>query len=220
MKYEAVIFDLDGTLLNTLQDIADGVNYALRSFGYPERTVDEIRRFVGNGAVKLLERALPETVDEEKFARFYKTYDAYYTSHSRVKTAPYKGVPELLQTLRAAGIRTAVFSNKQDNAVRPLCAYYFADRLDYATGPTEDVPKKPDPRGLHFIAEVLHTKPERVLYVGDSETDVQTGLSAGIDTVSVLWGFRDKETLEKAGASRFAQDVQALKNYILPEKRS
>lgn len=217
MKYKAVIFDLDGTLLDTLDDIADGVNYALTAFGYPTRTVDEVRRFVGNGAVKLLERALPESVDAQTFARFYATYDEYYTAHSQIKTAPYPGVLPLLRTLREHDIHTAVFSNKQDNAVRPLCASYFGDLLDYATGPTEDVPKKPDPQGLFFIANALHTKPQKILYVGDSETDVLTARHAGFDCVTVLWGFRDKQTLMQAGAVRFAETVQELQNYILSE---
>lgn len=217
MKYEAVIFDLDGTLLDTLDDIADGVNYALAAFGYPTRTKDEVRRFVGNGAVKLLERALPETVDAETFARFYAAYDKYYTAHSQIKTAPYFGILGLLRTLREHGIRMAVFSNKQDNAVRPLCASYFGDLLDYATGPTEDVPKKPDPKGLYFISDALRAQPQKVLYVGDSETDVLTARHAGFDCVAVLWGFRDKQVLEQAGAVRFAATAQELQNYILSE---
>lgn len=214
MNYDAVIFDLDGTLLDTLDDITDGVNYALRTFGFAERSREEVRQFVGNGAVKLLERALPCVLDEKTFQRFYACYDTYYTEHAIDKTKPYDGVMSLLQRLKALGIHTAVFSNKQDNAVRPLCARYFGDLLDYATGPTSDTPKKPSPEGIIHIAKVLNTSLSRVLYVGDSETDVQTGLNVGVQTMAVLWGFRDRETLQKAGATLYARDVEDILNII------
>ena len=209
-----VIFDLDGTLLDTLEDIRDSVNRVLAQFGFPSRTLEEIRRFVGNGAVKLLERAVPYPVDEETFRALYTAYDRDYTAHQRDCTAPYAGVTALLQALRDRGLRTAVLSNKQDNVVRPLCAHYFPELLDMATGPAGGRAVKPAPDGIFYIAETLNVPLSDVLYVGDSETDVCTGLAAGVRTVAVLWGFRDRQTLECAGATDFAQTPAEILQYI------
>ena len=214
MATRAVILDLDGTLLNTLEDLTDSVNHALVQFGYPERTLDEVRRFVGNGARKLLERALPHEVSPQEFDAFYQCYDAYYKAHSEVKTKPYDGAVALLRALRARGLYTAVLSNKQDSAVRPLCAHYFPDLLVAATGPTADRRTKPAPDGVFYIAETLGVGTDEILYVGDSEADVQTGRSAGVKTVAALWGFRDRETLEKAGAVLFAKSPEEILNHI------
>lgn len=214
MATRAVILDLDGTLLDTLEDITDSVNHALSQFGYPARTLDEVRQFVGNGARKLLERALPRAVSPEEFDAFYRCYDAYYTAHQQVKTHPYDGAAELLRELRARGLCTAVLSNKQDNAVRPLCVHYFPDLLDMATGPTADRRTKPAPDGILFIAGTLGVGMDEILYVGDSEADVQTGLNAGVRTVAALWGFRSRETLEKAGAVLFAKTPEEILNFI------
>ena len=209
-----VIFDLDGTLLDTLDDIGDSVNRTLDAFGFPRRTPDEIRQFVGNGAVKLLERALPHPVDEAAFRALYTAYDRDYTAHQRDRTAPYAGVVPLLQTLRERGLRTAVLSNKQDNVVRPLCTHYFPELLDMATGPADGRAVKPAPDGILYIAETLGVPLSEVLYVGDSETDVYTGLAAGVRTVAVLWGFRDRQTLVNAGATDFVQTPAEILQYI------
>ena len=214
MAIRAVIMDLDGTLLDTLGDITDSVNHTLAQFGYPLRTMDEVRRFVGNGAVKLLERALPCAVPAQEFEAFYRAYDAYYTAHQQDKTRPYDGAEELLRALRARGLFTAVLSNKQDNAVRPLCAYYFGELLDLATGPTADRRTKPAPDGIAYIARTLGVGTDEILYVGDSETDVQTGRNAGVRTVAALWGFRDRETLLAAGAQYFAKEAKDILNFI------
>ncbi len=214
MATRAVILDLDGTLLDTLEDITDSVNHTLTQFGYPARTLEEIRRFVGNGAVKLLERALPRTVSPERFEAFYHAYDAYYTAHQQEKTRPYDGAAELLQALRARGLYTAVLSNKQDNAVRPLCAHFFPDLLDVATGPTADRRTKPAPDGVFYIARTLGVNLHEILYAGDSEADVQTGLNAGVKTVAALWGFRDRETLCCSGARLFADRPEDILNHI------
>lgn len=214
MATRAVILDLDGTLLDTLEDLTDSVNHALVQFGYPPRTLPEIRRFVGNGAVKLLERALPCTLPQEQFDAFYRCYDAYYTAHGQDKTRPYDGAPELLRELRARGLFTAVLSNKQDKAVRILCAHYFPDLLDMATGPTAERRTKPAPDGVVYIAETLGVRTDEILYVGDSEADVQTGRNAGVKTVAALWGFRDRGTLEDAGASLFAKRTEDILKFI------
>lgn len=214
MATRAVILDLDGTLLDTLADITDSVNRTLARYGFPPRTLNEVRRFVGNGAVKLLERALPQTLPPEDFEAFYRAYDADYTAHRQDKTRPYDGAVELLRTLRERGLYTAVLSNKQDNVVRPLCAHYFPDLLDIATGPTAERRTKPAPDGIVYIAETLGVTPDEILYVGDSEADVQTGQNAGVKTVAALWGFRDRETLENAGADLFAKNPEEILNFI------
>ena len=211
---KTVIFDLDGTLLDTLRDIHTGVNLTLAQFGFPPRSLEEIRRFVGNGAVKLLERALPHPVDAQTFQALYRTYDKLYMLHRCDETAPYPGVTALLRQLRAQGIRTAVLSNKQDNVVRPLCAYYFPELLDLATGPADGRAVKPAPDGIFYIADALQTPLPQTLYVGDSETDILTGRNAGVRTVAVLWGFRDRETLEQAGAAEFVQNPEEILQYI------
>ena len=214
MATRAVILDLDGTLLDTLEDIADSVNRTLVRFGFPTRTIEDIRRFVGNGAVKLLERALPCALPAEDFAAFYRAYDADYTAHRQDKTKPYDGAVDLLRTLRERDLFTAVLSNKQDNVVRPLCAHYFPDLLDVATGPAAGRRTKPAPDGMEYIAETLGVTPEEILYVGDSEADVQTGQNAGVRTVAALWGFRDRKALETAGAVLFAKKPEDILNFI------
>ena len=214
MTTRAVILDLDGTLLDTMEDITDSVNHTLSQFGFPLRTLDEVRRFVGNGAVKLLERALPRVLPAREFEAFYRAYDAYYTAHQQDKTKPYDGAVGLLRALRARGLYTAVLSNKQDNAVRPLCAHYFPDLLDLATGPTADRRTKPAPDGVYYIAETLGVELNEILYVGDSEADVQTGQNAGVKTAAALWGFRDRETLASAGAVLFAEKPEDILKFI------
>ena len=214
MQTLAVIFDLDGTLLDTLDDITDSVNHTLRQFGYPLRTREEIRRFVGNGAVKLIERALPHAVEPARFQTVYRAYDAYYTAHRQDRTRPYPGACELLRELRARAIRTAVLSNKQDNAVRPLCAHYFPDLLDAATGPADGRRTKPAPDGVEYLMHLLGVTAQQTLYVGDSQADVQTGLNAGVRTVAALWGFRSRSELEAVGATLFAESAKEILNHI------
>lgn len=218
MAIRAVILDLDGTLLDTLEDITDSVNRTLSQFGFPPRTIEEIRRFVGNGAVKLLERALPHELPKAEFEAFYRAYDADYTAHREDKTQPYDGAVELLRELRRRGLFTAVLSNKQDNVVRPLCAHYFPGLLDVATGPTADRRTKPAPDGVEYIARTLGVTAEDILYSGDSEADILTGRNAGVFTVAALWGFRDRGTLESVGAQFFAEKPEDILKFIdIPE---
>ena len=219
MQTLAVIFDLDGTLLDTLDDITDSVNHTLRQFGYPPRTREEIRRFVGNGAVKLIERALPYTVEPERFGEVYRAYDAYYTAHQRDKTKPYPGVCDLLRDLRARGLCTAVLSNKQDNAVRPLCAHYFPGLLDAATGPADGRRTKPAPDGIEYLEQLLGVTARQTVYVGDSQADVQTGLNAGVRTVAALWGFRSRADLAAAGARYFAKNAADILKFVDIEEK-
>ena len=196
----AILFDLDGTLLNTLDDLADAVNHTLIHFGCPSRTTDEVRQFVGNGARRLIRLALPgnpEDLDEESVLDYFRTY---YAEHSQVKTCPYAGVPEALaEVMREFSV--AIVSNKPDNAVKILCSQYFPSV--YALGESNACPRKPAPDMVHKAMEAIGA--DRCIYVGDSEVDVLTARNAGVPCLSVLWGFRDKETLVEAGADYFCK---------------
>ena len=190
-----VIFDLDGTLLDTLEDLADAVNHVLGQFGYPERTMEEIRRFVGNGAKVLIQRSVPEGADPEPV---FAAFRGYYDTHCRIKTKPYEGILDALERLRGE-YPIAVVSNKPDSAVKSLCADYFPGI--YALGDSPDCPRKPAPDMLWKAVKAIGV--DHCVYVGDSEVDVATAKSAGVPCLSVLWGFRDREELEQAGATHF-----------------
>ncbi len=191
---KAIIFDLDGTLLNTLEDLWISTNFALRKFGYPERTLEEVRMFVGNGVRKLIERAVPENCEnvEECLAVFKKHYAENMYNH----TAPYDGIEEMLKNLLAQGVKTAVVSNKFDLAVKELCKKYFGDLINVAIGQFDDVPPKPAPDGVFKALKKLGEK--NALYVGDSGVDVQTAKNANLPCIGVTWGFRDREDLKGA----------------------
>lgn len=201
-----ILFDLDGTLLNTLDDLADAVNYALAAHGYPARTVDEVRRFVGNGAARLIKLAVPEGADP---APVLRTYQAYYSTHSQVKTAPYPGIPAALTAVRAK-YPVAVVSNKPDANVKPLCADYFGDV--YALGEAPDCPRKPAPDMLRKAMAQLGV--EQCVYVGDSEVDAITAANAGAPCLSVLWGFRDEAEIRAAGGKHFCSEVALLPSMV------
>lgn len=197
-----VIFDLDGTLLNTLDDLCDSTNYALKQFGYPERTLDEVRHFVGNGVKKLIERAIPDGINNPDFEECLRVFKEHYAANMYNKTAPYNGVPEMLKELRLKGIHTAVVSNKFDAAVKELCKKFFGDLVQVAIGENEEkgVRKKPAPDSVFKAMNELKLSIEEVIYAGDSETDVQTAKNAEIDCIGCTWGFRPKEILEQEGA--------------------
>lgn len=193
------LFDLDGTLLNTLEDLADGTNHALASFGYPRRTLEEVRRFVGNGAANLIAQAVPAGRDP---APVLKAFQAYYPTHCRIKTSPYPGIPEALAELRKK-YPIAIVSNKPDAAVKPLCAHYFPGI--FALGETAGCPRKPDPAMVRKAMEAIGVTD--CVYVGDSEVDVLTAKNAGVPCLSVLWGFREREQI---GGSRYCETVDRL----------
>ncbi|MBO5489185.1 MAG: HAD family hydrolase [Eubacterium sp.] len=200
MKYRLAIFDMDGTILNTLDDLADSTNYALREHGLPERTLDEVRQFVGNGIRKLIERAVPEGSGEETIVAVHDTFTAYYKEHCAVKTKPYDGIPELIQTLRDQGVLTAVVSNKADYGVQALCEDYFKGLFDCAVGEREGVQRKPSPDSVNMVLKELGVAKEDAVYIGDSEVDYKTSVNAGLDVIMVGWGFRREEYLKKCGA--------------------
>lgn len=215
-KYRAVLFDLDGTLLNTLEDLTDSVNAILEKYGYPKRELTEIRRFLGNGSRRLMERALPQTVGQEELERLLAEYVAYYGTHMEEKTKPYEGVLPLLAELRERKIKIGVVSNKFDTAVKGLCEKYFPGKVDEAAGEQEalGIRRKPAPDMVLAAAERLGVEREACLYVGDSEVDLQTAENAGMDCVSVCWGFRDEAFLREAGAKVLLQHPWELSAYI------
>lgn len=205
----AVIFDLDGTLLDTLEDLLDATNYALTSCGYPERTLAELRRFVGNGAYNQIRLSLPEGTDEGEIQHVLAVYKPYYTAHCRKKTRPYTGISEMLAQLGKT-YPLAIVSNKPDAAVKSLCAQYFPGI--YAQGETEDCPRKPAPDMVHRAMEAIGA--DRCIYVGDSEVDILTAKNAGVPCISVLWGFRDREELVNAGGAYFCRTAEQVAERI------
>ncbi len=207
MKYDCVIWDLDGTLLDTLADLTASTNAALAEFGFPPRTPEQIRQVVGNGAANQLRKSLPEgaQVDFDALLAFYKNH---YRAHCNEATKPYPGIPEALDAIRAMGVKQAVVSNKPDPAVKTLCRAHFGDRLDAAVGECEGVRRKPAPDSVLRAAALLDCRAP--VYVGDSEVDIATARNAGIDCISVSWGFRPEQTLRDAGAAAIAPDVNAL----------
>ena len=198
----AIIFDLDGTLLDTLQDLHDAVNYALTQFGYPERTLEEVRQFVGEGAGKLMERAVPKGADPEPVLSCFRTY---YAAHTQVKTRPYPGIPEALEAL-GKKYPLAVVSNKPDEAVKILGKAYFPGL--YARGEAPDCPRKPNAAMVHKTMEALGV--QGCIYIGDSQVDVETAKNAGVPCLSVTWGFRDLNCLRAAGATHFCHNPEDL----------
>ena len=208
-RFDTVLFDLDGTLLDTLEDICGAANHTLRELGYPERTLAEMRRFVGNGAEMQMRRALGADADEETVAKALALYKPYYAAHCQIRTKPYAGVLELMATLKAEGFRLAVVSNKPDRTTRTLAARFFPE-LDGAMGQREGIASKPAPDMVRAALDQLHAAPEETLYVGDSEVDVATARNAGLDMIGVAWGFRGRAALEAAGAPLVADTPEQL----------
>ena len=200
MKYQLAIFDLDGTLLDTLEDLADSANYIMHSFGHPERTISEIRSFVGNGIRKLIERSAPKDTPVEEVDRMLEQFKVYYGEHCADKTKPYDGIIELLQKLQKQGIKLAVVSNKADYAVKALCEQYFCGYFDEAVGEREGIARKPAPDTVYEVLKNLQIDKSQAVYIGDSEVDVQTAKNAEMDCIAVDWGFRDVDVLKAAGA--------------------
>ena len=210
MGYRTILFDLDGTLLDTLADLQGAVNHQLSVSGYPQRSLDEVRRFVGNGLRLLMKRALPGPCSEEELDRHTAQMKAWYASHDRVSTRPYDGILPLLQALKERGCRVAVVSNKMDSAVRDLCAHYFPGLTDTAVGEIEGLRRKPDPDTVELALSRMGVTGDGAVYIGDSEVDVATAKNAGLPCICVTWGFRSRETLVAAGAKTLADTPQDL----------
>ncbi|MBQ7369040.1 MAG: HAD family hydrolase [Clostridia bacterium] len=198
--YRTVIFDLDGTLLDTLDDLTDAVNHALSAFGLPLRTKEEVRVFVGNGIANLIKRAIG--YEHPKFEEVLQEFRVFYGEHCKDKTKEYAGITPLLKELKARGVKTAVVSNKADFAVKKLAAEYFPDLLETAVGENEaaGIAKKPAPDSLFAVMKQLNAENATTVYVGDSEVDIQTANNAGVACISVVWGFKDERFLKENGA--------------------
>ncbi len=209
-----IIFDLDGTLLNTLDDLATSVNHALRLHGLPERSVAEIRHFLGNGIRNLVQRSVPVDCSEHTFEAVLQSFRTFYLQHSLDQTRPYAGVPALLATLKARGVHTAIVSNKLDTAVQELYRHFFADTIDLALGEQGGLARKPSPDLLLAAMQQLSAPPEETLYVGDSEVDWATARAAQVRCALVLWGFRDAPELHSLKADAYLNAPHELLTLI------
>lgn len=201
-----IIFDLDGTLLDTLEDLKDAVNYTMRYYGCPERSLEEVKAFIGTGAKNLIRKALPGKADDPALETALATFQAYYAAHAQVKTCPFAGIPEALAEI-SAKYPIAIVSNKPDIAVKPLCASYFGSHI-FALGETAELPRKPAPDMVYKAMKAIGV--DKCIYVGDSEPDVLTAQNVGCKCLSVLWGFRDEECLRSVGAEYFCSDPKDM----------
>ncbi len=214
MKVSACIFDLDGTILDTLQDLANSVNFALMQKGYPQRTTDEVRSFVGNGIPMLIKRAVPEGTDDSDYEEALSIFKAHYAIHLNDNTKPYDGIVELLKTLGSNGIKTAVVTNKAHLAANELTSRFFGNLVDITIGQKDGVPVKPDPASLNEALQILGVRSENAVFVGDSDVDVYTAHNGNLKCIGVTWGFRSRENLLSAGADFIADSAEEI-NKIL-----
>lgn len=209
---KAVIFDLDGTLLDTLRDLCESVNATMRHFGFPTRTIDEVKAFIGNGVPKLVERSSPEGTDRELLKIEIKYFEDHYREHCRDNTCVYDGIIDALTELRRRGFSLGVVSNKVDFATKKLCREYFGEIIDIAQGQTELLPPKPSP--LSLVATVKQLGADTAIYVGDSDVDIMTAKGANVPCISVTWGFRTREFLQENGAKYIADNTAEMLKII------
>lgn len=214
MKYKAVLLDMDGTVLDTLEDLTDAVNAAMKEFGLPPVEAKRVRAGLGNGAARLIRYCVPEDCGEALCERVLAWYKPYYDAHCRIKTRPYPGILPMMKRLKARGIRLAVISNKPDPAVKELAEAFFPGLLDFAVGESGTVRRKPDPDAVLAAAARFGVDRECCVYVGDSEVDVMTAKNAAMDCVAVGWGFRDIDWLKACGAEKIARSAEELERLI------
>lgn len=207
------IFDLDGTLLNTLQDLAASTNYALSTAGMPEHSVEDVRRFVGNGVKKLMERAIPGGLENPKFDETYATFRKHYLEHSLDTTKPYDEIPEVLAELKRRGKKLAIVSNKFYAATQELAKHFFPETIQVAIGERENIRKKPAPDTVLEAMRQLGVDKQGTVYIGDSDVDIDTAKNVGVPCISVLWGFRDKDFLIEHGATHLIKKPEELLDY-------
>lgn len=210
MRYKVAVFDMDGTILDTLQDLKDSINFALKENGFPERNLEEVRLFVGNGLKKLVERAVPENASLEQQEKVLESFNHYYPEHCDIHTKPYDGILELLQKLKSRGMKLAVNSNKPDYGVKELCKKYFDGIFDVEIGIKEGIKTKPSPDALNKILELLDCEKQDAVYIGDSDVDIMTAKNAELRSISVDWGFRSKDFLKKSGAEKIVENCGEL----------
>lgn len=213
-KYDTVIFDLDGTLLNTLDDLTDSVNYALGLYGFPCRKIAEVKSFLGNGAARLMELSIPEGINNPQYKKCLADFRSHYSRNIQNKTVPYKGIMELLGKLSKEGYKLAIVSNKFDKAVKGLNQIYFGGYVKVAIGESENVSKKPAPDTVFKALRELGSTADKSIYVGDSEVDVKTAKNSGMKCVGVTWGFRDREVLEQEGADYIIDTPEELLKFL------
>lgn len=214
MRYKYVLFDMDGTVLDTLTDLTNAVNHSLRHFNLPERSMKEIRAFLGDGARQLIERSVPALCPAELFEQVLAFYNTWYGEHCLIETAPYPGTLELMEKLRAQGCRLAIVSNKPHSAVADLAESFFAGLLEAAIGERPALRRKPEPDLVLLAMDGMGAEKEQCLYVGDSEPDILTARNVGIDCASVTWGFRDREQLIACGAQYIVNSMDELYSLI------
>lgn len=214
MKYKTLIFDLDGTLLNTLLDLASSVNYAMRECGFNERTTDEIRRFIGNGVAVLIQRSVPDGTSEEEYKKALDIFKTHYKENSRNNTAPYDGICDLLRKLKEDGYNLAIVSNKVDFAVKDLRDEFFNGLIDVAIGDSDATRTKPEPDMVYKAIEELGVDKESCIYIGDTDVDIETARNSGMDCISVSWGFRLRSELEEYGATMIADCAEDILKFV------
>lgn len=214
MKYDTILFDLDGTLLNTLDDLTDSVNAVMRKKGCGERTKGEIKEFIGDGARMLMKRALPPGTAEEEILRCLTEFRKIYHENMQNRTMPYEGIPNLLKKLKEMGMKVGVVSNKPDEATREMNRFYFGEYIDAAIGDNTDRMKKPEPDNVYEALRQLNAQKDKSIYVGDSDIDVKTAKNSGLDFVGVTWGYRSRKTLEAAGADHIIDEPEQLLAFI------
>ena len=214
MKYKLAIFDMDGTILSTLDDLANGVDYALSENGLPAKSKQETRAALGRGVRFLIEQSVPAGLSDAEISKVEEDFLKYYKVHSMDNTRPYDGIVELIKEVRASGIKTAVVSNKIDSAVKELCANFFEGAFDVAYGERPGIPRKPDPKPINSIIDEFGLSKSEVVYIGDSEVDLLTANNAKINHIIVTWGFRDRAFLERNGAKNLVESMEELKAEI------
>lgn len=215
MKYKLAIFDMDGTILDTLDDLTDSINHALSVCGYPARSGDDIKNFLGDGVWKLIERAAGKNATDKDINTIHDVFVSHYPENCNIKTKPYADIEKCIQDLRAAGCLTAVVSNKDDIAVKKLSDEYFGGMFDLSIGRRDGIPRKPAPDSVNEVLAQLGIDAENSIYIGDSEVDIETAKNAKMDSIIVAWGFRDEEFLKSRGAELIVHSPNEITSYIL-----
>lgn len=216
MTKRIVIFDLDGTLLNTIADLTDSTNFMLSNFDFPSKTIEQVQQYVGNGTAKLIERAIPDGANNPNFEKCINIFKKHYSKNMFNKTSPYDGVIPMLEKIKSMNIKTAVVSNKFDHAAKELCKKYFYGLIDYCAGENEliGIMKKPSPDMISMVLNEFKIEPNDAIYAGDSDVDIITANNANIECISVLWGFKDKEFLINNGAKILISTPNEIFKYL------
>ena len=214
-QYTTIIFDLDGTLLDTIEDLTDALNHTLLEYHLPARTLPEVQSFVGNGLQRLLELSIAEGLDHPKFKEIFDSFKTYYTLHCKEKTAPYPGIMDLLKELHKRNVPMAIVSNKNDKAVKQLALDFFDGIIPVAIGERDGISKKPAPDTVFASLKELGQDAENAVYIGDSEVDLQTAANAGMDCISVSWGFRGRAFLEERKAETIIDTPRQILDFLI-----